>query len=315
MTDPNPLFSVVIPTYNRAAKVVRALESVLAQTWKDYDVWVVDDGSTDQTAEALAPYLDRIHYRQIPNSGAAGARNQGIQESRGSYIALLDSDDTWRPTKLEAFAGAIQAHPEAGLLYSSIEVVDEAGQWLRVNQARAMQGSAYLPLLMGNFLAASSCVIRRACLEGTAPFDPAMAPCEDWDLWLRIARGCPIEFVPGALTRFEYTAADKITSNTAAWLEAHDRVVAKAFRLDPSLTPQVRQAVLAQTAVTKGRICLEAGDERQALSWFNQAAALRPTLLKAQVFRLLCAAPGLRRALPAALLRRLHLPENKGRDR
>ena len=312
MSSSNPLFSVVIPTYNRAAKVVRAIESVLTQTFRDYDLWVIDDGSTDQTSQILAPYLDRIQYRLIPNGGTARARNHGIQQSGGSYIAFLDSDDRWLPTKLEAFARSIQTKPESGLFYSSIEVINEAGEKLRVNRSRAVRGSAYHSLLMGNILAASTAVVRRGCLEKIGLFDPNMSHCEDWDLWLRIARAYPITFVPGALTIFETAAAGNKTANTQAWLEDHDRVIDKAFRLDPGLSPQVRQTVLAHMSVVKGRICLEAGDDRQALAWFNQAAAERPTLLSAQVFRLLCAAPALRQVLPPIILRRLHLTSGKG---
>jgi len=309
MGEPLPLFSVIIPTYNRATTLVRALESVLAQTCPDYDVWVIDDGSNDGTDKALAPYRERIHYLRQPNSGAAAARNHGIQVSRGAYIALLDSDDCWMPTKLDAYQREIQAHPQAGLFYSAIEVVNEAGESLRVHPARAIRGSAYLSLLKGNFLANSSVVIRRACLEETGLFDTSLGHAEDWDLWLRIARGHPIQPVPGVLTRFESAASGKKTSNIPGWLRAHDQIIAKAFRLDPGLSPAMRQDILANIAVVKGRILLEAGEERLALAWFEQAAALRPFLLKAQLFRLLCAAPALRQALPAPLLRRLHLNE------
>ncbi len=310
-----PFFSVIIPTYNRAAKVVRAVESVLAQTFESYDIWVIDDGSTDATAAALQPYLERIdhlHYLVQPNSGVAVARNRAIQESRGKWIALLDSDDAWRPSKLADFAREIQAHPEAGLFYSSIEVIDEAGRFLRVNHSRAVRGSAYHAMLKGNFLAISSAVVRRDCFDAAGLFDTHLKFSQDWDLWIRITRRFPIQFVPGNSTLFETATSGKKTSDKQGWMQAHDQILEKAFRDDPSLTPTLRQEIQANIAVVKGRILLEAGDERQALPWFTQAITLQPLLFKAHLFRLLCRHPALRASLPAALLRRLHLPAGKG---
>ncbi len=305
----HPLFSVVIPTYNRAAKVVRAVESVLAQNFADYDVWVIDDGSTDATPEALAPYLDHIHYVRQANGGAARARNRGIQESQGKYVAILDSDDRWYPQKLGACVRAIQAHPASGLFYSQWEVVDEAGRRLWIDRSRKVKGSAYQALLKGDFLAASSAVIKRECLEATGGFDPLMQPCEDWDLWLRIARKFSIELVPEVLVIFEHVAQNTATSNTTAWLAAHDRVIEKALAADPSLPGEVCQAVGANLAYVKGRVCLQAGREADARSYFKQAASLQPSLLKARWYFWVLSSPRLRSSLPPALRRRMRLKE------
>jgi GT2 family glycosyltransferase len=309
---PSPLFSVVIPTYNRAGKAVRAIESVLAQTLTDYDIWVIDDGSTDATAERLAPYLDRIHYIRQANSGVARARNRGIQESSGSYIALLDSDDCWSPHKLESFFTAIQAHPQAGLFYSQYEVVDETGRRLWVDRSRAVAGRAYSTLLKGDFLAASSAVIQRACLETVGTFDPAMVPCEDWDLWLRISRSATLLLVPEVLVFFEHTQQAKETSNTHAWLAAHDRVIEKAFAADSTLGEADRRTVQANLAYVKGRVCLQANAEREALGYFRQAASIQPTLWKAQIYFWVLSSPHFRQLLPAVLRRRMRLPDEIG---
>jgi GT2 family glycosyltransferase len=303
-----PLFSVVIPTYNRAVKVVRAVESVLAQTLADYEVWVVDDGSSDDTAQRLAPYQERIHYLRQANGGVAAARNRGIQASSGRYIALLDSDDRWHPHKLAAMARAITAYPQAGLFYSQFEAVDEAGQRLWVDRSRVVRGSAYHTLLRGDFLATSSAVIQRECLDFAGGFDPLMTPCEDWDLWLRISRKYSLHLVPEILVAFEHIPHDKLSSNTRAWLAAHDRVIEKALAADPALGADVRRAVRANLAYVKGRVCLQGGGEQEALAFFRQAAALQPALLKAQWFALVLSSPRLRRLLPRAVRRRMRLP-------
>jgi glycosyltransferase involved in cell wall biosynthesis len=313
LTASNPLFSVVIPTYNRAAKVVRAVESVLAQTLANYDVWVIDDGSTDDTADRLSVYMDRIHYVTQVNAGAALARNRGIQESTGKYIALLDSDDRWRPQKLQSISEGIRNDPEAGLFYSQYEVVNEAGRRLWVDRSRAVRGSAYLNMLKGDFLATSSAVIDRKCLEIVGCFDPLLQPCEDWDLWLRISRKYTLRLVPEILVAFEHTPQQKATSNAQGWLAAHDRVIEKAFAADPGLDITVRQALRAQLAYIKGRVCLQSGSEPEALEYFNQALSMQPSLLKARIYALVLSSPRIRRLLPMVLRRRMRLPAEIGK--
>lgn len=309
---PQPLFSVIIPTYNRAEKVVRAVQSVLAQTFSDYEIWVVDDGSTDGTEQALSPYLERIHYLPQENCGAAAARNTGLQHSTGKYVAFLDSDDWWYPQKLQAISSALHSHPEVGLFYSPCEVVNEEGERLWIDYSRSVQGSGYLPLLMGDFLALSSAVVKRECLARALAFDPAMVPCEDWDLWLHIARSYPIYLVPEVLVRFEYASNSKLTANTRAWLAAHDRVVEKIFAEDPTLSPDMQRSIRANSAYVKGRICLEASDDQEAARWFAQAVKLSPGLAKAHLYRLLCSMPTIRRWMPGKVLRRLRFPDAGG---
>jgi glycosyltransferase involved in cell wall biosynthesis len=306
--EPQPLFSVIIPTYNRALKVIRAIESVLSQTFTDFDIWVIDDGSTDQTGQQLEPYLNRIHYLFQKNGGAANARNLGIQQSSGKYVAFLDSDDRWYPQKLASIAAAICTQPETGLFYSQCDVANGADKKLWVDKSRAVYQNAYRSLLMGDFITASSTVVRRTCLEHVGKFDPARVPCEDWDLWLRIAREYPIYLVPKILVRFEYSNPDKLTANIQRWLNAHDQVIEGVFNRDPTLQQDFRQTIRANIAYVKGRICLEANADREALDWFNQALSLKPTLLKAQIYRTLLTMPKLRRFLPQPVLRRLRFP-------
>ena len=260
-TNP-PLFSVIIPTYNRAAKVIRAIDSVLAQTSTDFDLWIIDDGSTDQTASALAPYLNRLHYIQIPNGGLSNARNLGIQQSTGRYVAFLDSDDRWFPKKLEYFAGAIKQHPRTGLFYSRSEFVDEEGHRLWIDSSRSMEQNSYRTLLKGNFINVTSAVVRRECFDQVGLFDPTLRSCEDWDLWLRLAQKFPVCLVPNILASYEYASSDKMTSKTTIYLDAHDQVIEKAFQRDPNLNEAVRQEIQAHQAYIKGRVYLEARKRR-----------------------------------------------------
>src|SRR4051794_36269759 len=122
MGEANPLVSVVIPAFNRAFILPEALDSVLAQTFKDFELIVVDDGSTDDTEEVLRPYVERRGVRFLPqaNQGPAAARNRGIEAARGKYVAFLDSDDLWLPIKLSVQIPRMEAHPEAVMSYGNV---------------------------------------------------------------------------------------------------------------------------------------------------------------------------------------------------
>src|SRR3990170_2838516 len=113
-----PKVSVIIPTYNREKYIVETLQSVFAQTFTDYEVIVIDDGSTDNTADVLRPYLDRIVYIRKPNGGQGSARNVGIKVAKGEYIAFLDSDDLWMPEKLELQVKYLDNNKDAGLVFT-----------------------------------------------------------------------------------------------------------------------------------------------------------------------------------------------------
>lgn len=183
-----PLVSVIIPTYNRAHLVTEALRSVFGQTFKEYEVIVVDDGSTDGTGEILKSYADRIRYIYQENEGIAGARNRGILLSRGKYIAFLDSDDRWLPEKLERQIAYLEAHPKVGLLCTHLFRY-EIGREEAREKCPPKFPKDFEELLEGpNGVPTSTAVVRRDCFMAVGLFDPTLPPIEDWDMWLRIAQ-------------------------------------------------------------------------------------------------------------------------------
>lgn len=303
-----PLFSVIIPTYNSATKVVRAINSVLAQTFDNYEIWVIDDGSTDGTCAALASFGAQIHICYQPNQGAAVARNQGIAQAHGTYIAFLDADDWWYPQKLARFANAIHSYPESGLLYSPVDFFTATGRklWTYVSEDRG-KGN-YIALLQRDFVLTSSAIARRHCFSEVGTFDRTLSHCEDWDMWIRIARHFPLHRVPEALTAYEYMAGDSLTSSTRRWIQAHDQLLAKILHDDPSLSNQQRRAVRSAFAYRKGKIYLAAGEEQSALQSFRQARGLSWFNWQAWLYELVLALPPLRRHLPRRIQRALRLP-------
>lgn len=187
-----PQVSVIIPAYNAAGHIVAALESVFAQTFPDYEIIVVNDGSPDtaELVEALRPYRDRLRYLDQRNQGPSGARNTGIQAARGTYVAFLDSDDCWSPTYLAEQLRLLQGPPERDLVYSNAQRVGPlAGRWPTCMDASPSDGPVNfesLVLEQCTVLTSFTVAGRQAVLDAGL-FDPAFRRSEDFDLWLRMA--------------------------------------------------------------------------------------------------------------------------------
>lgn len=191
--------SVIIPAFNAQATIAATLESVLSQIWTDFECIVVDDGSTDQTVEiarriALKDHRIRICSQQ--NAGVAEARNRGIRESTGVWIAPLDADDIWAPKYLmRAVQQARRAGDRVGVVYSWSTRIDFEGVPLPGVSAACVRGNVFSTLICHNFLGNGSCtLIRRSALEAVGGYDPQLKCTEDWDLYLRLAER--YEFVP-----------------------------------------------------------------------------------------------------------------------
>jgi glycosyltransferase involved in cell wall biosynthesis len=180
------MISVVIPTYNRRVLVVDAVKSVLAQEGCEFEVIVVDDGSTDGTADVLAS-LPGVRFLLQPRQGVAAARNAGARVARGEWLAFLDSDDLWRPGKLAAQTRLHADRPEIPISQTE-EIWIRHG--VRVNPCtyhRKPAGDIFLPSLARCLVSPSAVMLRRELLESVGGFDESLKVCEDYDLWLRLA--------------------------------------------------------------------------------------------------------------------------------
>jgi glycosyltransferase involved in cell wall biosynthesis len=208
MTD----ISVIIPTYDRASKVIRALASVLYQTFTDYEVIVVDDGSRDGTSDRLAPLTRHIRYlRHHSNRGVSAARNTGIKAARSPLIAFLDSDDYWLPEKLSVQMDFFRHHPDA-VACQTEEV------WIRngipVNPKRKHlkpSGDIFESSLKLCLVSPSSVMLRRSLFSEVGLFDEDLPACEDYDLWLRISCGYPISLISRPLVVKEGGQEDQLS--------------------------------------------------------------------------------------------------------
>lgn len=181
-----PFFSVIIPVYNRHEQVKRAIDSVLAQTFSDYELIVVDDGSTDPTPEIESLYSGRLRYRRQPNLGVSAARNCGIRHSQAAHITFLDSDDEWNPRKLEFHKNFIENNPQTRI-HQCDDIWVRNGR--RVNMPlryRKAGGDLFYRSLEICAISPSSVCMESGLFGTCGLFDEKMPACEDYDLWLRI---------------------------------------------------------------------------------------------------------------------------------
>ncbi len=199
-----PVVSIILPAYNQATHLGQAIASVLAQTYTDWELIVVDDGSTDGTGAVARSFTDpRVRYFYQANQERSRARNFGIQQATGEFIAFLDDDDFWLPPYLEKQVAHLRAHPAAGLSHTWSYDTDPAGRMVRVSGQGvpgAATSEAFLAaLLINNRIRSIAVVVRAEALHAAGLFDPEVRQAEDWDLWLRIAQRYPVTTLPEAL--------------------------------------------------------------------------------------------------------------------
>ncbi len=187
----NPSVSVIIPAYNQANFIDKAIESVLRQTYKDFELIIINDGSKDNTEEIIKNYSDfRIRYIcHKKNLGISEARNSGIRASRGKYIALLDSDDEFLPEKLDMQVKLLRNESsDVGVVCAWSFNVDENGNYISKRGLPRKEGYIFEDLLSKNYISVPTLLIRRECFEKVGLFDSSLDVQEDWDMWIRIAK-------------------------------------------------------------------------------------------------------------------------------
>jgi glycosyltransferase involved in cell wall biosynthesis len=220
-----PRVSVITPTFNCAKFLDRAIASALGQTYTDYEVIVVDDGSTDNTRDVVGRYGAGIRYFFQPNEGLSSARNLGLSKASGEFIAYLDADDMWFPPKLESQVAFLAAHAECGLVHSDAAVIDESDQVIhrRFNQETGRQvphGYCLADLLQRCHIQIPTVLERRDHIELTGGFDRRLKSLEDYLHWILVAmEGLPFGYIDEPLAMYRWRAAS-LSSNRRGMAEA-----------------------------------------------------------------------------------------------
>jgi glycosyltransferase involved in cell wall biosynthesis len=269
-----PLVSIIIPTYNAAEFVAQAVQSVLEQAYRHYELIVVDDGSTDDTKGALQAFDGQIRYLYQPNRGPSAARNAGIRIARGQYICFLDADDWWVPNKLEAQVDFITGHCNIGLVFSDAEEVDAH----KVLHGSLLARSRFYPEIMSqtpiqeafrkllgqNFITTSTVMVRRECFVKAGLFDESLRVCEDTDMWLRIAANFGIAALP-LIVGWKRAHSGNISRNTELMLRCRIKVWKHAQRRFPEHNPAIiLNPRFANTHLQLGRHLLLTGRCKEA---------------------------------------------------
>ena len=235
-----PQVSVILTTFNGASRgyLSEAIQSVLNQSFKDFELYLIDDGSTDNTKGECKRYLSdpRVYYIYQKNKGLAGARNTGIKASFGQFICFLDDDDIWKPDKLQKQIVFVRDQlnniDDWGMVYTWVELIDEQGKIISYTGS-SNQGWIYRDLLFGNVLdAPSSVLIKREVFNKMGLFDEDFEKCEDWDMWLRISKYYQIFPVKEYLVQYR-EHINRLSSDSKEMFYYENAVLKKALSTTP----------------------------------------------------------------------------------
>ncbi|MDF5716072.1 MAG: glycosyltransferase [Rhizonema sp. NSF051] len=226
--------SVIIPAYNAERTILETIASVQQQTFSNFEMIVINDGSSDRTLELLHSVADkRLKIFSYENGGVCVARNRGISHAIGEFVAFLDADDLWTSDKLELQLTALQQHPNAGVAYSWTSFMDARGASLSPGEPAFFEGNVYANLLVGDFIYnGSNTLIRKQAINLTGEFDPAVESCADWDYWLRLALHWHFVVVPKHQIYYRRSTG-AMSSKVEVMKEASLITLEKAYRSAP----------------------------------------------------------------------------------
>ncbi|HEX5322179.1 MAG TPA: glycosyltransferase [Capsulimonadaceae bacterium] len=300
MPNAEPLVSCVIACYNRPVFVRDAIQSALDQTYPALEIIVVDDGSTDDTPQVLASYGDRIKVVRQQNAGTAAARNTGVAEASGKYLAWLDSDDAWLPQKIADQVAVAEEHPETEQVFTLCQAMDENGTPPPPSDPiptpkAIIRDDILRMMVVESEVMTPSCLVRREALDAVGGFDPQYS-AEDWELNFRLAQRGPFAFIPAPLTRVRIHGQRKTTDrwpHALGLLKLRHKIEAareELLKRDPS--PEMLRAYerhrvkYADAYYRVGRLALERGDAQYARDSLREAIRLNPRIPKYHTRRL-----------------------------
>lgn len=220
--------SIITATYNRAQYLPITIESVLAQTYSDFEYHIVDDGSTDNTRKAIKPFLSdrRLFYDYQENRGQSSARNKGLFHATGDYICFLDSDNLWFPNKLASQLEVFKRMPDVDIVYSNGECIDELGNPVPGYKMKRYSGYITRELLKDNFVGFNSAMSKRECFARLGGLDETLQRSDDYELWLRFSTQFKFYYHPETLIKYRVWK-DQLSSNKEARFEAIQQILSR----------------------------------------------------------------------------------------
>lgn len=271
-----PTVSVVMAAKNYARFLPAAVESVLAQTFTDWELVVIDDGSTDHTPQVVKPYLadPRVRYFRSDRLGQPRAKNLGAGLSRGGFIAYLDADDAWEPTKLAKQLALLREKPAVGVCFCRRSLIDERGDPLPGNDPPAPRGRVLPAIFLRNFVCFSSVVVRRHVFDHVGGFDPEWDLSIDYDLWLRAARHTEFDYVDEELVLYR-TGHGNLSRRLADRVATADAIMTRAL-VRRGLADELPRELIGEGYASTYRALgytLRASEPLTAAGWYLRALA------------------------------------------
>ena len=241
-----PTISVIIPAYNAEKTIQETIESVLNQTFQDLELIVINDGSTDKTLEIVSSLSDsRLQVFSFPNSGPQKSRNRGISLATGEYLSFIDADDLWTPDKLKRQLQALQEHPEAGVVYSWTDYIDESGQRLPGGHYFKFTHDVYERLLLGDFIGSgSNPLIRKEAFVEVGTFDESLLGGQDWEMWIRLASKYQFAVVEAPQVLYRQSP-QSWSSNLDRQVRGYDQVIEKSLANAPEHIQNLKSQIIA----------------------------------------------------------------------
>ena len=276
MPQCHPLVSVVMATRNYGQYLAEAVESVRAQTYPHWELWIIDDGSTDETFAVVERWREdaRIHYVYAERLGQARAKNLGIRLSRGEWVAFLDADDRWEVDKLRRQLALAAEYPQAGVIYSRRRLMDAQGQEIASPSTQGALPSGWIleELVVQNWVCFSSAMVRREVLSHVGMFDERLELAIDYDLWLRVGMHYAFYAVPEALVWYRTGHANlsrRVVERGETALAILRRAV-EQYGLGEKVSARSLQEAAASTCRTLGYV-LRQSSAREAARWYWRA--------------------------------------------
>ena len=282
--------SIIIPAYNSESTIAETIQSVQNQTFSDWEMLIIDDGSTDQTVAKVNKISDqRISIFSYQNAGVAVARNRGLSLAKGNFIAFLDADDLWTSDKLEEQLIALQKNDKAGVSYSwTIDFEDGVANSFSRRKPIFFSGDVYSDLLIYNFLAnGSNPLIRRNAIESIGKFDPMCVPAEDWDFYLRLAKQWPFVVVPKHQILYRQSTQSG-SSNVSAMEKGSLLTIQKTYQSVPLVLQGLKNKSLALLYEYCAQRYLQCSNDmtgvHQAAFKLRQAIGFHPPIISTKFF-------------------------------
>lgn len=271
--DDFPLVSIILPTYNRANYLPYSINSVLAQSYDIFELYIIDDGSSDNTVDVVNNYLndDRVHYIYQDNQGQSVARNEGLKRAKGDFICFLDSDDLYKPDKLVKQIDILKSNRKIDIVHGDEDLIDKDGRILSKKNMNRYSGMIYEKLLIDNSVSIITVMARKKCFDEMGGFDESIEVGDDYDLWLRFSAKYRYHYEPEYFAQYRIMD-DQISSDKKRRFESNRNTIERFLKEHPDLLNKDEiKYIWCQFYIRRGRYFASQNKLKEALCDYRAA--------------------------------------------